>query len=413
MSAARVLAGTDAGTLSLGAHHAVHGPPGDRADLLDAVARSGLRGRGGASFPTAVKLQGAARHRGPRTVLVNGAEGEPLSAKDRVLMELAPHLVLDGALAAARAIDARHVVFGVRGDAAAAMNALNRAIDERGVRRRVRVASVPTAYLAGQEMALISHLDGGPLRPRVVPPLPVERGLSRRPTLVQNPETLAHVALIDRHGPEWFRAIGTDEHPGTALITLAGAVHHPGVLEVACGTLFDDAVRAAGGATEPLQAALVGGYHGVWVPAEGLATLRLDDGTLATWGGTMAAGVTVAVGESACVPREVAGVMGWLAGQIAGQCGPCTHGMPAIAQLLEQVVGGTSMPGAREQLERWGTELLGRGACHLPDGSVRFLASALRTFGSHFADHARTGPCPNCRRPLHLVPAGAARRRAA
>ena len=413
MSAARLLAGTESGPLSLDGHLAVHGPARDRAGLLETVERSGLRGRGGASFPTAVKMHGAARHRGPRTVLVNGAEGEPLSAKDRVLMELAPHLVLDGALASARAIDARHVVVAVRGDATAAIDALHRAVGERGLRGRVRVIPVPVAYLAGQEMALINHLEGGRLLPRTVPPLPVERGLSNRATLVQNPETLAHVALIDRHGPEWFRQVGTEAHPGTALLTVAGAVRDPGVLEIACGDPLATALAAAGGTTEALHGVLVGGFHGTWIPGPDVNAVRLDDASLAPYGAGLAAGVTVALGESACPAREIAAVMAWLAGQIAGQCGPCANGMPAIARLLEEVVSGTSPPGAREQLERWSGDLVGRGACHLPDGAVRFLASGLRVFGEDLAGHARRGPCPACRRPLTLMPVPTARRMAA
>jgi len=391
----RLLAGTESGPLSLERHTAVHGPPGERADLIEAVEQFGLRGRGGAAFPTAVKMLAAARHRGPRTVLVNAAEGEPLSAKDRVLCELSPHLVLDGALAAARAIDARQIVVAVRGDGVAALDGLHRAVAERGLGGRVRVVPVPVAYLAGQESALINFLEGRQLKPSTVPPLPVERGIGRRATLVQNPETLAHVALIDR-----------GVHSPTALITVGGAVRQAGVLEIAGGEPLTAILDAAGGRTEPLQAVLVGGFHGGWIADTEIASARLDVAALR-------AGVIIALGESACAPREIANVMAWLAGQVAGQCGPCANGMPAIASLLSQVVDGTSAPGAHAQLLRWSADVSGRGACHLPDGAVRFLADGLELFAADFAQHARNGPCRACRSPSVLLPVPAARGRAA
>jgi NADH:ubiquinone oxidoreductase subunit F (NADH-binding) len=403
VTAARLLAGTSSEPLALAEHLDVHGPPRERPDLVEAVRDSGLRGRGGASFPAAVKLAGAARRRGPRSVLVNGAEGEPMSAKDALLMELAPHLVLDGALAAASAIGARDVVIAVRAGAPAAIAAMRRACAERTTRCRVRVIEAPAAYLAGQEVALLRFADGGPLLPRATPPLPVERGLRGRPTLVQNAETLAHIALIDRHGADWFRHAGVPDHPGTALLTVAGAVRRPGVIEIECGTPWPHVLAAAGGATEPLQALLVGGYHGAWIAEQDLAALRLDDVSLAQHGATLAAGVIVALGASACPAREIAGAMHWLAGQIAGQCGPCIHGMPAVADLVGRVVAGTAPPGWHEQLTRWCSDLEGRGACHLPDGAMRFLASGLHAFGAEFADHAGHGPCDDCHRPRTLL----------
>ncbi|HVW18400.1 MAG TPA: hypothetical protein VHB30_09135, partial [Solirubrobacteraceae bacterium] len=235
MSLPRLLAGVHPDRpLSHAEHLAAHGPPGSRGRVLAAeVERAGLRGRGGAAFPTAIKLRSVAGRRGSRVVVVNAAEGEPMSAKDRVLLTLAPHLVLDGALAAADAIGARRIVVAVPRDANASASAVNGAVAERSLGRRVQVRAVPVVYLAGEETALIRHLDGGPLRPTVVPPLPSERGLGRRPTLVQNAETLAHLALIARHGADWYRRVGSDADPGSTLVTIGGAVARPGVGAIA------------------------------------------------------------------------------------------------------------------------------------------------------------------------------------
>jgi NADH:ubiquinone oxidoreductase subunit F (NADH-binding) len=411
----RLLAGLNtAATVELAEHEATPGPRANRgAGLVEAAALAGLRGRGGASFPTAVKLRSVAQQPGRRTVLVNAAEGEPMSFKDRVLLECVPHLVLDGALAAAAAVDADNVVVAVRDDASAAWDAMRRAVNDRRLGRRVAVTGVPVAYLAGQEGALIRHLDGGPLKPTAVPPLPFERGLRRRPTLVQNPETLAHLALIDRHGPAWFRQLGTAEHPGSALVTVCGAVESPGVQEIACGAALEEVLGVAGARTEPLRAVLVGGFHGTWIAADRIATVRLDDESLAGHGGSLAAGVIVALGQSACPAQELARTMAWLAEQSAHQCGPCSNGLPALARLVSAMAAGQAPADCYQRLTRWCEDVDGRGACHLPDGAARFLANGVRVFADELADHVAHGPCGACSRPTTLVVPPAGRRAAA
>jgi len=407
MSAARLLSGVQPDrALSWEEHLAIHGePPSGGALLIDALSDAGLRGRGGASFPTGAKLRSVASRRGPRTVLVNGSEGEPMSAKDRVLLRSAPHLVLDGALAAAEAIGARSVVVAVPRDAPRAIEALDHAVAERGAQRRVEVAPVPVAYLAGEETALIRHLDGGPLKPATTPPLPFERGLRRRPTLVQNPETLAHLALILRHGPAWFREAGTLGHPGTSLITLCGAVARPGVQEIAIGTPLQTAIDNAGGLTDELQGILVGGYHGCWVPASALPNVTLDDEGLAWFGASLAAGVIVVLGAAACPVQEVASIMSWLESQSAHQCGPCSNGLPAIANELEAIAAGRDDGHGLARVERWAGLIVRRGACRLPDGAARFMRSALEVFAVQFSDHARRGPCRACAQSTTLAAA--------
>ena len=415
MSLPRLLAGLEDGSpVSRSTHEAIHGPaPRNGVSLIDAADMAGLRGRGGSAFPTAVKLRSVAAQRGPRTVLVNAAEGEPMSLKDRVLLERAPHLVLDGARAAALAVNASAIVVAVREDALAALDAIQIAVNDLALGRRVTVTGVPVAYLAGQEGALIRHLGGGPLKPQSVPPRPFERGLQRRPTLVQNPETLAHLALIDRHGPEWFRALGTDGSPGSALITVSGAVRRPGVQEIAFGTALEDVLDVAGGAAEPLRAVLIGGYHGTWIGGDEIAAARLDDESLARHGSALGAGVIVALGASACPVQELAVAMAWLAGQSAHQCGPCSNGLPALANLVAAIAAGRAEPGAEQRLIRWCSDVTGRGACHLPDGAAGFLASGARAFAQELVDHMAHGPCAACQRPLTLATTQPARRRAA
>jgi NADH:ubiquinone oxidoreductase subunit F (NADH-binding) len=348
-------------------------------------------------------MRSVAARRGPRAVLVNGAEGEPMSAKDRVLLRSAPHLVLDGALAAARSVGARSVAVAMPKDAPRGIEAVNAAVQERGAQRRVAVVPVPVAYLAGEETALIRYINGAALKPTTSPPLPHERGLRRRPTLVQNPETLAHLGLIMRHGPEWFREAGTLGHPGSGLVTVSGAVARPGVQEIALGTPMETALERAGGATEELRAVLVGGFHGVWIGASALREVTLDDEGLAWHGGSLAAGVIVALGMSACPVQEVAQTLAWLERQSAHQCGPCSNGLPAIAGELAALAGGRDDGHGLARIERWSALVLRRGACRLPDGAVRFLRSALDVFAPEFAAHSQRGPCRACSRPPTLA----------
>ncbi|HXE46329.1 MAG TPA: NADH-ubiquinone oxidoreductase-F iron-sulfur binding region domain-containing protein [Conexibacter sp.] len=377
--------------LTLAEHVATHGPlpaPAEARGLVAAVAVAGLRGRGGGAFETAAKLDAVARSRRRAVVLANGGEGEPMSRKDRLLLAAAPHLVLDGALAAAAAVGARELIVCVPVDAHDAHASLQAAIGERDDARGVRVQPVPRRYLAGEESALVRFADGGPLRPAVTPPYPSERGVGRRPTLVQNVETFAHVALIARHGGAWFRALGSPQLPGSALVTLSGAVAHPGVYEIATGTRLGDLLAAAGEPTEPLRAILLGGYFGRWHPAATAAELALDR--------TLGSGVVVALGASACPAAELARSTAWLAGQSAGQCGPCLHGLAALADGLARLVAGRADDGDLARIERWSGQLDGRGACSLPGGAGAYVRSGLDTFAAELADHHRYGHCTAC-----------------
>jgi NADH:ubiquinone oxidoreductase subunit F (NADH-binding) len=392
----RLLAGVHGrSVVALDRHVALHGPlPDVGPELIGAVEAAGLRGRGGAGFPAAVKMATVADQRRRPVVVVNGTEGEPMSAKDRALMTHTPHLVLDGAIAAARAVGARDVLLAAPPDATATLAA---AVSERHERHAPRVTLTASAdgYVAGEETAVLAHLEGRAPRPRLTPPLPAHEGYRGRPTLVQNVETLAHMALIARHGPGWFREAGTRERPGTMLVTISGAVRAPGVHEVAVGTTMDEAIVRAGGSTEPLRALLVGGYFGAWV-APGAPSLALDDAVLAAHSAGVGAGVIVAVGASSCPVAETARLSAYLAGESAGQCGPCSNGLPAIAACVERFATARTRPGDGERLRRWIDMVRKRGACAHPDGFARMLETAIRLFRDDFDAHARTGRCARC-----------------
>jgi NADH:ubiquinone oxidoreductase subunit F (NADH-binding) len=401
------------GAMSLEEHLVVHGEPPlahsrrerrDAAALIDRLERAGLRGRGGAAFPTAVKWRAVAASRGRAVVVANAAEGEPTSLKDRTLVAALPQLVLDGAVLAAQAVGAEEVILCVPDtvdlDAPQCAIAERRELDGGAV--KIRLATVPERYVSGQETALVNHLNGGPALPTFTPPMPFERGVGRRPTLVNNAETLAHVALIARHGPDWFRQLGTSSEPGSTLVTLSGPIAYPGVYEIEQGASLTSLLEAAGGTTSPPRAVLLGGYAGTWVSADLLRGLALSTEHLAPHGATLGAGIVTLLSEDACGVAETARVLRWMARQSAGQCGPCVHGLDAIATSVEEVAAGSARGKARQRIARLSTLARGRGACAHPDGAVRFLLSALEVFAEDFADHARHGVCDSCRRPGEL-----------
>ncbi len=390
----RLLAGLHSGgaPMTLADHQRVHGPlPSHAPDqLIDAVERSGLRGRGGADFPTAIKLRSLALNRRGAVLVVNGSETEPASAKDRLLLKRLPHLVLDGAALCAAATGAREVIVKLGERAGDVARALEGAIAVRAEDRvKIRVVTGTGGYVTGEESAVIHALNGGDAVPTLVPPRPYERGYRGRPTLVQNPETLAQIALVGRYGPRWYRELGTDADPGSALVTISGAVAAPGVYELAFGTSLRDLLAAAGGSAEPLRALLIGGYFGTWVAAEDALGIRLAREELRRVGCSLGAGVLIALGESSCGLHESARVIDYLAAQSSGQCGPCVFGLRAIADSVGALADGAGDDHLR-RVRRWSADVRGRGACHHPDGAVRFVRSAIGVFADELAEHRGT-----------------------
>jgi len=376
-----------------------YGPPaghGAGRGLIDAVTRAGLTGRGGAGFPTGIKMRSVAARRGRAVVVANGMESEPASEKDKALLACAPHLVLDGAVAAAEAVGAgavhvclprsREWLISIVGNAAAERRAAGLDLV------RIEVHGLPHRYVSSEETAVVQWLNGGEARPAAVPPRPYEKGVGGRPTLLDNVETLAHVALIARFGEAWFRQAGLAGATGTMLTTVSGAVDDPGVYEIEAGTLIGD-VLAMSGAREGPGPLLIGGYFGTWHDVRDVAGLPLASGGLREAGASPGAGVLVALPSDACGLIETARVLAWLAGQGAGQCGPCMFGLPAIADDFAQLASGRIQGQLPDRLERRLGMVLGRGACRHPDGAVRLARSALTTFAADAAAHVSRRVC--------------------
>jgi NADH:ubiquinone oxidoreductase subunit F (NADH-binding) len=395
--------------MTLSDHERIHGPIPRQApaDLIAMVEHSGLRGRGGADFPTARKLSAVAHARDRhRSVVVNGSETEPASEKDRLLLSRLPHLVLDGGVLAADAVGAGEVTVKVSERMAGATQALEGAVAVREDPVPIHLVPAPGGYVTGEESAVVHYLNGGSPKPTFVPPRPYQRGYRRRPTFISNAETMAQLALIARHGDRWFRELGTEADPGSALVTISGAVGAPGVYELAFGTPMSELLAAAGGVTEPLRALLVGGYFGTWVDASSALRLRLAREDLRSVGCSLGSGVLIALGESSCGLHESVRVIDYLARESAGQCGPCVHGLRAIADVVGDLAEGVADLRETERVTRWAAEIRGRGACHHPDGAARFIESALTVFREELVSHQQR-TCAGRRPSLPLGNGGA------
>ena len=367
--------------------------------LLEEIERSGLTGRGGAGFPAYRKAR-LAQTNEHLILVVNAMEGEPASAKDRILVASSVQLVLDGAEVLANALCANQIVLCAPEEPNAMANCLVRALADRRAHVPLSISTVvrrlPAAYVAGEESALASGVAGDRGLPKNRPDKSVPLRIGREAALVHNVETLAQVALIARHGADWFRDVGSLDAPGTCLVTISGGVERPGVLEVATGTPVTEILELS----RPIgriQAILVGGYGGTWL-ARADADVAFAPGALADVGASMGAGVLVALPVDSCGIRETARIASFMASESAGQCGPCFFGLPAIADDLRGLALGTADRGTLDRLRSRCDVVVGRGACRHPDGVVRLVRSALDVFADDVNSHARGVPCAGTRR---------------
>ena len=312
--------------------------------IVDAVEAAGLIGRGGAYFPVAAKWRGARAHPQPRYLVVNAEEGEPGVFKDRYLVEGDPHLLVEGILIAARAIEADAVYVYVNGEATLMAARIERALEqarERGLAAdgalRVEIRRGAGGYVCGEESVILSSIEGGRAVPRLRPPFPVESGLWGRPTVINNVETLCNLPLILRDGPAAFRAIGTPAHPGTKLVCLSGALRRPGVYEVPFGTSLRHVVEVIGGgaaAGRTLRAVLCGGPSGSLLPPWAwdapFAPGQLDGGRASP-----GAGGIVAIDDAMSIRDVVRHLTAYNARESCGKCTPCREGTARMRDLLD------------------------------------------------------------------------------
>jgi NADH:ubiquinone oxidoreductase subunit F (NADH-binding) len=355
-----------------------------RRTLIDSIEHLGLDGRGGGHFPVVRKWRAHLAAGGGGLVVANGSESEPASAKDAALLQLRPHLVLDGLASAAEAVGADSTIVWLHAGAPAQRAAVERALAERRrarlVEPEISVVVGPERYLSGESSAIVRALSGGPVRPdfRQVPA--AVRGVGGEPTLVHNVETLARTALAARPG--------ASVRTPTRLLTVAIAAGRA-VVEVPSTTPLWQVIDGilGRGASRAQQAVLLGGYGGTWVDARAFEELRGE-------GRLLGAGVLLPLHRMACGLAHTAAIADYLATSGAGQCGPCRFGLRAVADVLADLVDLRARRRDTRGLERMLGEIAGgRGACHHPDGAVRMVTSALRTFAADVRAHLHGGGC--------------------
>ncbi|MCW3158200.1 NADH-ubiquinone oxidoreductase-F iron-sulfur binding region domain-containing protein [Micropruina sonneratiae] len=351
-------------------------------DVITLLESAGLTGRGGAGFSTAVKVK-AARDHGAR-LIVNACDGELGAAKDAWIVEHKLVELLEGVRLVAGEGEVRFAAH--RGSRTAEVLAA----------AGLRVLAVPHRYVSSEESALIALAGGRPAKPMTkrTPFVFGGRDSQGRPvaaTVVLNAETVWRVGQLQRYGAGWFRSFGTPAEPGPRLVAVGGAVQRPGVYETAAGVGLGELLGLAGGAVPGVRYVGVGGLGGVLLSVQEVALTRWDTPGMAARGGSLGPGVVTAWDPAEC-PLNVAGrLIGYGAGESAGKCGPCMFGLPRLAQDWDELVRRPTMAG-RDAFEHRLALLAGRGACHHPDGVVRFTRSALHTLAPEFAAHA-AGRC--------------------
>lgn len=391
-----LLAGISDGA-GLAAHRQRWGPlrSADPRALIHAAESLGLRGRGGAGFPFAVKFKAVAEAPGRRSlrqVVVNFSEGEPVSAKDTALALTRPHLALDGAVAAAVALHARTVHVVVPSERSATEHAIRRAVAERPEHLNWQIHLAEPRFVAGQARAVIELMEGRANLPVTSWQPEAISGYRGRPTLLSNAETWAHLGVLATRGPAAYGGRGSTDEPGTTLLTLVDDRRATGgqlsthVVEVEFGARWRDVLDASWSGRN----AVIGGFHGAWATWETLASARVSPASMRSLGIGLGAGAVWMQPERACPIQVTAQTVAYLAGQSARRCGPCFNGLPALAETLRRVAAGS---GERDELQRLAALVTGRGACAHPDGTARLVRSLVATFPAELSEHA-LGRCP-------------------
>jgi NADH:ubiquinone oxidoreductase subunit F (NADH-binding)/ferredoxin len=406
----RLLAGLDRmQRLDLRSHQSVHGGvrPLSAAQIVGLAEQIGLTGRGGAGFPFARKMraviENARKKSLPTVVVVNATEGEPASWKDKVLLTRAPHLILDGAGLAAHALGAQDIVIGIADDGVGAQS-LMQALSERRMPAPTSVVTLPHRFISGEGGALVRGINGELPIPPGRKVRAAEIGVRGLPTLLSNAETYSQLAIAARVGPHGYRQFGLEREPGTVLLTIGGSAEYPSVVEAPTGTRLADVLELC--RAEVGEGVLVGGYHGKWLSAEAATMATIDRGGMKDAGGTLGAGIILPLGRGTCPIGEATRVVQYLAGESAGQCGPCRLGLPDVARAMAALTDGSGGSGALDLIRTASGAVKGRGACSHPDGTARFALSALESFTGDVEKHILHDGCGQPVRGILGVPMG-------
>ncbi len=376
---------------------------GSPQDVLNAVTESHLRGRGGAGFPTGQKWGFTASEEAtPKYVVANGGEDEPGSQKDRVVMENAPHRLIEGVLLASYAIGASEAILYVNSQYSVAHQrleeAIARAVDAGYLGKlgmSLRIHPAPQEYVAGEDTASLEVIEGRKPLPRVKPPFPVSKGLFGSPTIVNNVETFAYIPAIVAKGPEWFRSQGSEDNPGTMLFTLPANVRNPGVVELPIGTSLRELIEVHGGGLasgKGIKAVLPGGPSSGFLRGDDL-DVAMDRQTLMERGSALGCGVLRIIEEGECIVEVADDIAQFFAREQCGQCPACTMETNTLAKITSQIRAGAGSPALLDQIPKLGAFAKGKGQCSLISMPIPPLTTAIRLFADDFTYHLEHHGC--------------------
>jgi len=384
-----------------------------QADITDTVKQSGLRGRGGAGFPTGLKWSFVPKDvPGPRYLCCNADEGEPGTFKDRVIIENDPHLLLEGIAISCYALSVETAYIYIRGEFVLGAERLAVAISEAeargflgsnilgsGFNLKIHVHRGAGSYICGEETALLESLEGKRGLPRLKPPFPASVGLYGRPTVINNVETLANIPAIVARGAEWFASIGTKGNTGTKLFAISGHVEKPGVYELPLGVslrelLYEHAGGIRGG--RKLKAVMPGGSSTPVITPEHL-DVALDFDSLEAVGSMLGSGAVIVMDETTCMVEVALKLTRFYRHESCGQCTPCREGLGWIEQLLQGLESGTASSGDIELLLDIASSISGNTLCPMGDAAVIPVESTIARFRDEYELHAKQGGCPFAR----------------
>jgi NADP-reducing hydrogenase subunit HndC len=392
-----------------------------RDEVIDVITRSGLRGRGGAGFPTGLKWKFAKQPESDvKYVCCNADEGDPGAFMDRSVLEGDPHAVLEAMAIAGYAIGSQQGYIYVRAEYPIAVKRLRIAIDQAremgllgkdifgtGFNFDIDLRLGSGAFVCGEETALLASIEGGRGEPHPRPPFPAIKGLFGKPTILNNVETYANVCQIILNGPEWFSAIGTEKSKGTKVFALGGKINNTGLVEIPMGTTLREVIFDIGGGIpggKKFKAAQTGGPSGGCIPAEHL-DIPIDYDNLIAIGSMMGSGGMIVMDEDNCMVNIAKFFLEFTVDESCGKCPPCRIGTRRMLEILNKICNGKGEEGDLEKLEKLARNIKATALCGLGQTAPNPVLSTLRYFRDEYEAHIREHRCPAgvCKALLNFV----------
>ena len=379
-------------------------------DVIEEIKSSGLRGRGGAGFPTGLKWELGRKARGnEKFIICNADEGDPGAFMDRAVIEGNPHSVIEGMIIGAYAIGAHQGYVYIRAEYPLAIERLTLALDKARRRRflgskifgtpfdfDIKIKLGAGAFVCGEETALIASIEGLRGQPRAKPPFPVHKGLWQKPTVINNVETLANIPAIIRRGYKWYAAFGTARSRGTKVFALTGKIKNPGLIEVPMGITLREIIEDIGGGTEsgkPVKAVQTGGPSGGCIPAS-LLDINVDYESLARVGSIVGSGGMIVLDTDDCMVNMVKYFIQFTQSESCGKCVPCRVGTKRLLEILERITSGHGRTNDIERLEKLSAGIKATSLCGLGQTAPNPILSTIRYFRDEFEAHIRDKKCP-------------------